>query len=104
MSFRLINRIHNFVLAAQVDEMYVITLNHPYQYAIIITIFNLYIPQPCRGDSGGALMQLIKAEYWQLIGVVSFGPSVCAREGIDSNPAIFTKVQYFIPWIVQNAL
>lgn len=59
---------------------------------------------PCRGDSGGPLMRLVNGTFWQLIGVVSFGPSVCAREGVDGNPAVFTKVQYFIPWIAQNAV
>lgn len=49
-------------------------------------------------------MRLIAGTYWQLIGVVSFGPSICAREDVDGNPAVFTKVQYFIPWIVQNAV
>lgn len=49
-------------------------------------------------------MRLVHRNFWELIGVVSFGPGVCAIEGIDGKPAIFTKVQYFIPWIVQNAL
>lgn len=49
-------------------------------------------------------MRLLDGTYWQLIGVVSFGPSICGREGVDTNPSVFTKVQYFIPWIVQNAV
>lgn len=91
------------MLVEQVDEMYVTNLNYYYPFHLNIYIY-MYIPQPCRGDSGGPLMQLTKGEFWQLIGVVSFGPSVCARDGVDGNPAIFTKVQYFIPWIAQNAL
>lgn len=60
--------------------------------------------QPCRGDSGGALMRLVRGTYWQLIGIVSFGPGVCAIEGVDGKAAIFTKINYFIPFIVQNAV
>lgn len=67
-------------------------------------LYFLVFLQPCRGDSGGPLMKLVRGIYWQLVGIVSFGPKVCAIDGIDSKAAVFTKVQYFIPWIVQNAL
>lgn len=64
----------------------------------------IVVIQPCRGDSGGPLMRLVRRDYWELIGVVSFGPGVCGIDGIDGKPAVFTKVQYFIPWVVENAL
>ncbi|XP_031626740.1 serine protease 7-like [Contarinia nasturtii] len=59
---------------------------------------------PCRGDSGGPLMRLVRGIYWQLIGLVSFGPGVCAIEGVSGKAAVFTKINYFIPFIVENSL
>lgn len=41
---------------------------------------------------------------WQLVGVVSFGPNICAITGVDGKAAVFTKIQHFIPWIQNNAL
>lgn len=70
----------------------------------IYRLYKIFSFKPCRGDSGGPLMKLVRSVYWQLVGIVSFGPKVCAIDGIDSKAAVFTKVQYYIPWIVQNAL
>jgi len=35
---------------------------------------------------------------WFLLGVVSFGTRVCGR----GKPGIFTRVEAFVPWILQN--
>jgi len=35
---------------------------------------------------------------WFLLGVVSFGTKVCGR----GKPGIYTRVEAFVPWILQN--
>jgi len=55
----------------------------------------------CRGDSGGGLF-INSGDYpgqsfgnkHVLVGVVSFGPKLCG-----DSPAVYTKVDQFIPWI-----
>lgn len=49
-------------------------------------------------------MRLVHGNYWELIGLVSFGPGVCAIEGVDGKAAVFTKMNYFIPFIAQNSV
>ena len=60
----------------------------------------------CFGDSGSALMADYvdsnnRFETWKLIGLVSFGLShrKCGVEGI---PGVYTKIRYYIPWILDN--
>jgi len=48
----------------------------------------------CQGDSGGPISQGKK-----LVGITSFGNG-CAR---PRYPGVYTKVQYFVPWINQVA-
>lgn len=60
--------------------------------------------QPCRGDSGGPLMRSPDAVVWQLVGIVSYGPTLCAIQGVDGKAAVFTKVHHFLPWIQYNAV
>jgi len=58
----------------------------------------------CRGDSGGGLF-INSGDYpgqsfgnkHVLVGVVSFGPKLCG-----DSPAVYTKVDQFIPWIKDN--
>merc|ERR1712032_709005 len=64
----------------------------------------------CRGDSGGPLLLrrvLLNGlmdpnndhdDPWFLLGVVSFGTRVCGR----GKPGIYTRVETFVPWILQN--
>jgi len=64
----------------------------------------------CGGDSGGPLyMRYIidgqkKSAYfdnskpWYLLGIVSFGTKKCG----SGNPAIYTRVESFVPWIREN--
>jgi len=49
----------------------------------------------CAGDSGGPLLHLNENYLWMVAGIVSFGPSSCARE----VPGVYTKVASYIDWI-----
>lgn len=54
----------------------------------------------CNGDSGGPLTapgRLGGAPRVLQFGVVSFGPSQCASEGV---PGVYTRVSYYLPWIL----
>ncbi|XP_018332507.1 CLIP domain-containing serine protease 2 [Agrilus planipennis] len=57
----------------------------------------------CRGDSGGPLMGNYKNANadanWYALGLVSFGPSPCGTAGW---PGIYTKINDFVPWIVNK--
>ncbi|XP_067616859.1 serine protease easter isoform X1 [Eurosta solidaginis] len=54
----------------------------------------------CRGDSGGPLIGLGTTSngntYYFLIGIVSFGPSIC---GLEGWPGVYTRVGHFVDWI-----
>uniref|UniRef100_A0A182SI45 Peptidase S1 domain-containing protein n=1 Tax=Anopheles maculatus TaxID=74869 RepID=A0A182SI45_9DIPT len=53
----------------------------------------------CTGDSGGPLKSIsINARYVQY-GVVSFGLRTCGRQ---SAPGVYTKVENYIEWILDN--
>ncbi len=59
--------------------------------------------QPCHGDSGGPLMRPDGSRYVQ-VGITSFGepnkPSIGLLGcGLNGEPAVFTRVASFIPWI-----
>lgn len=51
----------------------------------------------CNGDSGGPLQIVLDDPYcmYSIIGITSFG-RFC---GFAYNPAIYTKVSSYIPWI-----
>lgn len=55
----------------------------------------------CSGDSGSALMMATDVpgsmiRNWSLVGVVSFGPSICGTENV---PGVYARVRYYIDWI-----
>ena len=55
----------------------------------------------CGGDSGGPLMIHNRErgrKRWAQIGVVSWGV-LCGTEG---KPGVYTNVQYFLGWILDN--
>jgi len=52
----------------------------------------------CMGDSGGPLVCGNGNGGFDVIGVVSFGPSSCG-----GMPGVFTEVSQFIDWITHNA-
>uniref|UniRef100_U5EYJ2 CLIP domain-containing serine protease n=1 Tax=Corethrella appendiculata TaxID=1370023 RepID=U5EYJ2_9DIPT len=55
----------------------------------------------CRGDSGGPLLVMDELNEPQTIqiGVVAFGVNSC---GIANIPGVYTKVQYFVRWILDH--
>ena len=59
----------------------------------------------CGGDSGSALMMEVVTETRQFdprvvqVGVVSFGPRRCGTKGV---PAIYTKVDQYMSWILDS--
>lgn len=55
----------------------------------------------CKGDSGGPLVYLTEKNYFEFVGIVSFGPYPCAEENV---PAVYTKVNEYNTWIRQNVI
>ena len=65
-----------------------------------------YILGPCHGDSGGPLMKLdvISGKY-EVVGIVSSsheGKNQGPRSCLGANPAIYTRVSAFVPWIKES--
>ncbi|XP_065204239.1 serine protease snake-like [Planococcus citri] len=52
----------------------------------------------CTGDGGGPLQISISKQpgMWNIIGVSSFGPSIC---GNHEDPSVYTKVSHYLLWI-----
>lgn len=53
-----------------------------------------------QGDSGGPLMYQMSSGRWATIGVVSWG----VRCGEPNHPGLYTRVDKYLQWIVENAL
>ncbi|XP_069679505.1 trypsin-1 [Periplaneta americana] len=54
----------------------------------------------CQGDSGGPLMLQLDSGRWATIGVVSWG----VRCGEPNTPGIYTRVNEYLQWIVENSV
>nr|XP_029714775.1 phenoloxidase-activating factor 3-like [Aedes albopictus] len=52
----------------------------------------------CQGDSGGPLKYFGNGRY-VIHGVVSYGQATC---GVETEPAIYTRVQNYLDWIMEN--
>ncbi|XP_028161612.1 phenoloxidase-activating enzyme-like [Ostrinia furnacalis] len=52
----------------------------------------------CKGDSGGPLM-FENGKIYEVLGVVSFGPTPCGMEDI---PGVYSKVHSYLDWIKGN--
>ncbi|CAH2054371.1 unnamed protein product, partial [Iphiclides podalirius] len=52
----------------------------------------------CQGDSGGPLMYQMSSGRWAVVGVVSWG----VRCGEPQHPGLYTRVDKYLPWIIQN--
>lgn len=54
----------------------------------------------CEGDSGGPMMARRKRDgHVLLVGIVSYGKKKCAMR---DTPAVYTRVDAFVPWILDN--
>lgn len=53
----------------------------------------------CQGDSGGPLMIQLQNQRWIVIGITSWG----IRCGDPRYPGIYTRVNNYIEWIIENA-
>lgn len=49
----------------------------------------------CEGDSGGPIQVERYYRHYDIVGVTSFGLSICGSK----TPAVYTKISYYIPWI-----
>ncbi|XP_063709386.1 proclotting enzyme-like [Culicoides brevitarsis] len=54
----------------------------------------------CQGDSGGPLMVKQSNDRWVVAGIVSFG----LRCGEKNRPGIYTRVDSYLKWIIENAV
>ncbi|KAL0860349.1 hypothetical protein ABMA27_009750 [Loxostege sticticalis] len=52
----------------------------------------------CKGDSGGPLMYE-NGRIYEVLGVVSFGPTPC---GLEDIPGVYSKVSEYVRWIKSN--
>lgn len=54
----------------------------------------------CQGDSGGPLLVQLPNGRWSVVGIVSWG----VRCGEPNFPGIYTKVDAYAGWILENAV
>jgi serine protease 56 len=53
----------------------------------------------CQGDSGGPLLMQLQNDRWIIVGITSWG----IRCGDPRYPGIYTRVNKYIEWIIENA-
>lgn len=53
----------------------------------------------CQGDSGGPLMMQLPNKRWIIVGITSWG----IRCGDAKYPGIYTRVNKYVEWIIENA-
>lgn len=53
----------------------------------------------CQGDSGGPLLVQLPNRRWSVVGIVSWG----VRCGEPNYPGIYTRVDAYAQWILENA-
>ncbi|XP_055908011.1 venom protease [Eupeodes corollae] len=53
----------------------------------------------CQGDSGGPLMAQLPNRRWVVIGLVSWG----LRCGETNRPGLYTRIDKYLSWILENA-
>ncbi|KAL5291495.1 HABP2 family protein [Megaselia abdita] len=53
----------------------------------------------CQGDSGGPLLVQLPNRRWVIVGIVSWG----IRCGEHNHPGIYTRVDKYIEWIIENS-
>lgn len=53
----------------------------------------------CQGDSGGPLLVQLPNRRWVIVGIVSWG----LRCGEKDHPGIYTRVNKYISWVVENS-
>lgn len=53
----------------------------------------------CKGDSGGPLVYKKGVDSpWYQVGIVSYGTRICGF----GLPGIYSRVSFYIPWIIEN--
>ena len=68
------------------------------KHCVVDNLNKFSSPFDDQGDSGGPLVCGNGNGGFDVIGVVSFGPSSCG-----GMPGVFTEVSQFIDWITHNA-
>lgn len=53
----------------------------------------------CQGDSGGPLLAQLPNKRWVVIGIVSWG----LRCGEKNRPGLYTRIDKYLLWIMQNS-
>lgn len=69
-------------------------INKGFLFSIIYYMYSVTL----QGDSGGPLLYQMSSGRWTTIGIVSWG----VRCGEPNHPGVYTKVDHYLSWIVQN--
>lgn len=75
-----------------------------YENFISILCLTFLGEDSCSGDSGGPLVaaeqdsSTLNKKPKYLIGIVSFGTRKCGQ----GYPGVYTSIEYYLPWILDN--